>query len=139
MSAGSGVSHSEFNEEDESVEIAQIWIIPNKMDYEPNYGQVDFKWEDRVNKFLLIASGEKEAPIKINQNINIFALYLEKDKKIKFSPKKGFGYYIAFFEGETEIDGLLGKRYEAIMGDEEIEIKSLENSHMLIFEIKKNN
>lgn len=137
MSAGTGVFHSEINEEDTETRLAQIWIIPDKNNYEPKYGQVDFKWEDRVNKLLLIASGEKEAPINIYQSVNIYALYLEKGKKIKFSPEKGYGYYIAFFQGKTGILDLVAEKYEAIMGDENIEINSLENSHMLIFEIKK--
>ncbi|MCX3066007.1 pirin family protein [Cetobacterium somerae] len=137
MSAGTGVAHSEINEEDIETRLAQVWIIPDKSDYEPKYGQVNFKWEDRINKFLLIASGVKEAPIKINQNVNMYALYLEKGKKIKFSPEKGYGYYIAFFQGKTQVDELIIEKYEAIMGDENIEMTSLEDSHMLIFEIKK--
>lgn len=137
MSAGTGVSHSEINEENTETRLAQIWIIPDRNGYEPKYGQIDFKWEDRINKFLLIASGEKKAPIKINQSVNIYALYLEKNKKIKFSPQKGYGYYIAFFQGKTEISDLVAEKYEAIMGDESIEIHSLEDTHMLIFEIKK--
>ncbi|MCQ8211163.1 pirin family protein [Cetobacterium somerae] len=137
MSAGKGVSHSEFNKENIETRLVQIWIIPDKNGYEPKYGQVDFKWEDRVNKLLLIASGEKEAPIKINQSVNIYALYLEKNRKIKFSPNKGYGYYIAFFQGKTKISDLIADKYEAIMGDENIEINSLEDTHMLIFEIKK--
>lgn len=126
-----------INEEDIETRLAQVWIIPDKSDYEPKYGQVNFKWEDRINKFLLIASGVKEAPIKINQNVNMYALYLEKEKKIKFSPEKGYGYYMAFFQGKTQVDELIIEKYEAIMGDENIEMTSLEDSHMLIFEIKK--
>ncbi len=137
MSAGTGVSHSETNEENRETRLVQIWIIPDKDGYEPKYGQVNFKWEDRVNKFLLIASGTKEAPIKINQNVNMYALYLEKDRKINFSPETGYGYYIAFFQGRTKITGFTSEKYEAIMGDEEIEMTALEDSHMLIFEIKK--
>lgn len=67
----------------------------------------------------------------------MYALYLEKGKKIKFSPEKGYGYYIAFFQGKTQVDELIIEKYEAIMGDENIEMTSLEDSHMLIFEIKK--
>lgn len=137
MSAGTGVSHSEINEENTEARLAQIWIIPDKNDYEPKYGQVNFNWEERVNKLLLIASGEKEAPIKINQSINIYALYLEEGKEIEFSPKKGYGYYIAFFQGKIKVSDLIAEKYEAIMGDEDIKMISLENAHMLIFEIMK--
>lgn len=44
---------------------------------------------------------------------------------------------MAFFQGKTQVDELIIEKYEAIMGDENIEMTSLEDSHMLIFEIKK--
>lgn len=137
MSAGTGIYHSEKNEEDTPIRIAQFWIIPDKKGYTPVYGQKDFQWEERVDRFLLIASGKENAPIKIQQDVNVYALYLNAEKKISFSPKEGYGYYIAFFEGEAKIGEMTFKSHEALIGDEVGEMYSVSNSHMIIFEIKK--
>ncbi|MGL6169059.1 MAG: pirin family protein [Fusobacteriaceae bacterium] len=137
MSAGTGISHSESNDENFPARIAQFWIIPDKKGYTPVYGQKYFKWEDRVDKLLLLASGMEKSPIKIQQNVNIYALYLNEGKNMNFNPKKGYQYYIAFFEGEAQIGEMHLKSREALIGDENIEINALSNSHMLIFEISK--
>lgn len=137
MSAGTGVSHSEKNEEDIPARIAQVWIIPDKRGYAPVYGQQDFPWEERVDKLLLIASGKEASPIKIQQDVNIYALYLKEGKTLSFSPKSGYMYYIALFEGETRVGEIELKRGEALVGDENIQFRALSASHMLIFEILK--
>ena len=138
MSAGTGVAHSEVNEEDTPTRLAQIWVIPDKNGYTPAYGQIDFKWEDRINKLLHIASGnENEAPIKINQDINIYTLVLEKNKTLDFTPKPNFGYYIAFFDGIGVANSIEAEKYEAIIGDEPLKLISKADWHMIIFEIKK--
>ncbi|MGL4567366.1 MAG: pirin family protein [Fusobacteriaceae bacterium] len=137
MSAGTGVAHSEMNEENVGTRLAQIWVVPDKNNYEPVYGQVDFKWEERINKFLHIASGDNRAPIKINQEIDIYALYLQKDRKIDFVPEKGYEYYIAFFQGEAKVNNLNVEKYEAVIGDEKIELTAVSDIHIMLFHMKK--
>lgn len=59
----------------------QIWLLPDKKGLTPNYGDQRFKWEDRKNKWLQIVSITKgDAPIKINQDANI---YVVESVKIK--------------------------------------------------------
>ena len=71
MSAGTGVTHSEYNHGKPTLRILQIWILPDKKGYRPNYGEHPFKWPERKNQWLHIFSGKDgAAPIKINQNFN---------------------------------------------------------------------
>ncbi len=75
MSAGSGVYHSEHNFGKEILRLLQIWIFPDKQGYKPSYGDYRFNWDDRHNKWLHMVSGKNgNAPIKINQDINIYSL-----------------------------------------------------------------
>ena len=62
MSAGKGILHSEFNYAEKPSRFLQIWILPDAAGYEPAYGDYDFKWEDRENTWLQIASGKRVPP-----------------------------------------------------------------------------
>ena len=69
MSAGTGVTHSEYNNSDtEEVNFLQIWVFPRKRNLTPRYGQKRFKKQDRRNDFQLIVSPEQDSEaILINQ------------------------------------------------------------------------
>src|SRR5918999_2452213 len=57
MSAGTGISHSEYNaSQTEPVHFLQIWIIPNKTGLAPGYEQRAFPIDERPGKWILIAS-----------------------------------------------------------------------------------
>ncbi|SHJ37566.1 hypothetical protein SAMN02745165_02233 [Malonomonas rubra DSM 5091] len=70
MSAGSGVTHSEYNNsEQDDVNFLQIWIFSKEQDIAPRYGQQRFDPQQRVNRFQTLASPEKGMDtIWINQN-----------------------------------------------------------------------
>jgi len=58
MSAGTGVRHSEFNGSDsQPLHLVQMWLLPGRKGLKPSYGQRDFTVADRLNKWLLVASG----------------------------------------------------------------------------------
>lgn len=141
MSAGTGVFHSEHNLGDNMLRFLQIWILPDKHGYRPNYGDVRFNWEDRKNKWLHMVSGlDGNASIKINQDANIYSLELEKGKEISFPVKKGRQAYLVQIEGTSVINELeLFERDGMEIIEENIFITAKETSHLLIIEMKKAN
>jgi quercetin 2,3-dioxygenase len=71
MSAGTGVRHSEFNHSKaQPLHFIQMWILPGKKGLAPSYGQIDFTVADRLNKWLLVASGvpKERAPVALSQS-----------------------------------------------------------------------
>src|SRR3546814_9603585 len=64
MSAGTGVTHSEFNLEDEETTLFQIWILPDRVGGNPGCGKPEFPKADRSGRFVTLASGIEadEAP-----------------------------------------------------------------------------
>ncbi len=67
MSAGTGVSHSEFNGSmTEPLHFLQMWVLPGKRGAPPAYGQVKFAPAERTNKWLVIASGRPSVPGAVN-------------------------------------------------------------------------
>ena len=141
MSAGTGVYHSEHNLGKDQLRLLQIWIFPDKQMYKPNYGFYRFNWADRKNKWLhMISSKDGDAQIKINQDINIYSLELDKGKEIDFQITKGRQAYLVQIEGSSIINNIeLNDRDGMEITEEDILIKAKETSHILILEMKKEN
>lgn len=139
MSAGTGVFHSEHNLGKDQLRLLQIWILPDKKGYNPSYGDYKFNWNDRFNKWLHIASDKNgSAPIKINQDINIYALELEKGKEIDFKVNEGRQAYLVQIEGNSSINKIeLNEKDGMEIVEEDILIKAKETSHILILEMSK--
>ena len=140
MSAGSGLTHSEYNaSETDEVNLLQIWVFPKERNIKPRYNQKIFDKELRKNKFLTVVSPEKsDLSLWINQDAYFSLVSLDADKKIKYEIKhKGNGAYIFVIDGSIETAGeLLDKRDG--MGIEEtdfFEILAKKDSEILVIEI----
>lgn len=75
LSAGTGITHSEYNHSSERpVHFVQMWLMPRAANLAPRYGQVDFTLDDRLNRWLPIASGQTgvDSPIAIWQNATAY-------------------------------------------------------------------
>ncbi|WP_326514057.1 pirin family protein [Clostridium intestinale] len=139
MSAGTGVYHSEYNLDDDTLRFLQIWILPDNTGYKPNYGDYRFTWEERKNKWLhMVSSKSGNAPIKINQDFNIYSIELDNNEEIDFPVNKGRQAYILQVEGSSSINELLlNERDAAEVIEENIYIKAKNTSHILVLEMKK--
>jgi len=141
MSAGTGVYHSEHNYGNETLRILQIWIVPDKKGYAPNYGDNMFDWNLRKEKWFKIVSGQNgDAPIKINQDVNIYVLELEDEKEVEFVVGKNRQAYLVQIEGESKINDIKLSAKDALeVTEETILIKSKARSHYLVIEMNLQN
>ena len=139
MSAGTGVVHSEHNRENETLRLLQIWVVPDKKNYEPAYGDFRYKWDDRVNKWLNIVSSKNgDSEIKINQDANFYVTELEEGKELEFKVGAGRQAYLVQIEGDSEINGLsLNAKDGMEVIEEDITIKAKTKSHVLVIELAK--
>ena len=142
MSAGTGVLHSEHNRGSKMLRFLQIWILPDRRGHTPNYGEYRFAMADRENKWLPIATGvnnsASDAPVKIHQDVNIFAATLEKDKPLDFSVTQGRQAYLVLIEGSADINGIrLGMRDAMEITEENITITAEEAAHCFLIEMEK--
>lgn len=138
MSAGTGVFHSEMNQGEEELRLLQIWIFPDKDNYPPQYGDYLFPWEDRKNRWLHIVSGENgDAPIKIHQDMNIYASQILDERTLRFE----FGHdrqgYFIVIEGDAAVNGqFIGTRDAAeIQREVSIEVTASPNAHVILFDM----
>ncbi len=79
MSAGNGVTHSEFNPSDkEVVKFLQIWLIPNQIDLQPKYQQISVPRADKINRWRCVASIDgMSGSMQIAAAANIYASILQ--------------------------------------------------------------
>ena len=138
LSAGTGITHSEYNHSDKANTFVQIWILPDKLNLAPNYGDLNPEWNLRENKlFYMVGPYESSAPIKIHQDVNIYSLYLDKENTINFELKEGRQIYLVNLEGISTINGSelnYGDAMEVTL--ESLEISTKESTHILILEMK---
>lgn len=151
MSAGRGIFHSEYNHESIPLRLLQIWILPDRISCEPNYGEWKFPWEDREGRWLHMVTGrestmggllgeERSAPIEIHQDINIYSLFLEKGQKRDLRLCLDRMAYLVQIEGKSVIEGVEG-RVELHSRDalevvcEDINLQAESKSHFLCIEM----
>jgi redox-sensitive bicupin YhaK (pirin superfamily) len=108
ISAGTGVTHSELNEQNDWCRFLQIWILPEAKNLPVRYDLHKFSFEDRNNKLFQIISGSKNkdlALLYICQDINVYVSELTvKDKSVSFILNEGRQAYIFCFEGSININ-----------------------------------
>ena len=119
MSAGTGVTHSEYNHGTEPLRFFQIWFFPDREGYAPNYGDVRFRLEDRYGKWLPIAGPAPDgaAPIKIHADINAYAAIISGGESLDFELAPDRQAYLALIEGNAELRGAEGSSAAITMRD----------------------
>lgn len=139
MSAGSGVTHSEFNHsKTNQVHLLQIWIFPEKKNLEPSYEQKEFKKAQKLNRLCLVASGSpKQGAVKIHQDADLFASVLEKGKSVEHSMKPARFAWLQLARGSLKLNGLVMEAGDgaAISDEKRISISAEKESEILLFDL----
>ena len=138
MSAGTGITHSEYNSSTENeVKFLQIWVFPNKFEVEPRYDQMTFP-DVRNELVQIISPNQDDAGLWIHQDawfhLGKVDAGFETNYEIK-NPENGL--YIFIIEGDVLIDGNELNRRDAIGITEakSIEIKANSNAEILLMEV----
>ncbi len=139
MTAGTGVSHSEFNASDiEPVHLLQIWIVPNQQNLSPSYEDSFFSDEQKLNQWCLLASENAAAgSLKIHQDMQLFASKLSERKALNYALKQGRSAYLQVASGSVEIAGKPLQAGDAALFDaaETIEINPINQAEILLFDL----
>jgi redox-sensitive bicupin YhaK (pirin superfamily) len=120
MSAGSGIRHAEYNLEDETTRIFQLWIQPQTRGGEPSWGAKPFPKGDRSGKFVALASGldDKDA-LPIRARARVLGATLKAGETATYDLADGRHGYLVAAAGEVEVNGVsLKTRDGAAIRDE---------------------
>ena len=120
MSAGTGVRHSEFNLEDETTTLFQIWIEADERGAQPSWGAKTFPKSDRSGRFSVLASGDKgDNALTINADARVLGATLNAGETIRYPLPAGRRAYLVPAVGTVEVNGVsLNARDGAAIVDE---------------------
>jgi quercetin 2,3-dioxygenase len=139
MSAGTGVTHSEFNPRpDEPVHFLQIWILPNQRGLAPGYEQRAFAEKEGRGVLRLIASRDgREESVTIRQDVDLFASRLEPGERVAHALASGRHAWLQVVSGRVALNGTpLGAGDGAAVSRERaLEMVALEPTHFLLFDL----
>jgi redox-sensitive bicupin YhaK (pirin superfamily) len=109
MTAGTGVTHSEFNaSKTDPVHFLQIWILPDRLGLPPSYEQKSFPAETRQSRLKVIASPDgRDGSVVIHQNATVYAAILGEDDTLEYPFAPGRRGYLQVAAGDVVVDGHL--------------------------------
>lgn len=136
MSAASGITHSEFNLEDVTTKIFQIWIIPNRRGGTPAWGAKPFPKGDRSGRFIALASGfpEDTEALPIRTDARVLGATLKAGETTEYPLGVARHGYLVPSSGSVEVNGIrLATRDGAAIQDEAVlRITALEDSELVL-------
>ncbi|EKD96717.1 MAG: pirin protein [uncultured bacterium] len=139
MSAGSGISHSEFNaSKNEEAHLLQIWIEPKERGITPGYEQKSLAAAAKASSLNLLASPDgQDGSVTIHQDARIYAALLQEHEELAYLMPTGRRAYIHLARGKLKLNGLdLEAGDGAKIWDENINILSAAaGSEALLFDL----
>ena len=139
MSAGSGISHSEFNaSKNEEAHLLQIWIEPKERGITPGYEQKSLAAAGKASSLNLLASPDgQDGSVTIHQDARLYAALLQEHEELAYSMPTGRRVYIHLARGKLKLNGLdLEAGDGAKIWDENINILSAAaGSEALLFDL----
>ena len=139
MSAGTGVTHSEFNASPtELVHFLQIWILPDSRGHAPSYEQKHFSEAERQGRLKLVASKDgREGSLTLHQDAAIFAGLLAPGERVTHDLSQGRYAWLHVARGKVEVAGQELSAGDAAAFEQggEIAITGSEASEVLLFDL----
>ena len=134
MSAGTGVTHAEYNLEDETTTLFQIWIETDKPGAQPSWGAMPFPKEERDGSLQLLASGDPDdGALTINADARILGATLGSGKTLAIDADPARHLYLVP-SGKVRVNGQEASARDgiAITGEERIEIEAGEDVELVL-------
>lgn len=139
MTAGTGVSHSEFNlSHDHILRFLQIWILPERQGLNPGYEEISVPAAEKQNTLRKIVSPEGgDGTLKIHQNVAIFASRLDAGVTVTHRLARGRHAWVQVAQGAIGLNGEMLARGDgaAIREEGELRLKGVENGELLLFDL----
>jgi redox-sensitive bicupin YhaK (pirin superfamily) len=139
MSAGTGISHSEYNpSKADPVRFLQIWIIPETQGLKPEYEQRSFDLDKNLGGWVQIAANEpRDGAVKVHQDVEVAAARLTAGQQATYRLKPGRHAWVQVAVGTALLNGaaLAEGDGAAVSGEEIVEVAATEGAELLLFDL----
>jgi quercetin 2,3-dioxygenase len=140
MSAGSGVTHSEFNpSRTEGASLLQIWIRPRQRGLKPSYTE----WhpdpaQENAAKVLVISEDGRENSATIHQDASIYRLRLATGQSTTHDLAEGRGAWVQLIKGSLTVNGATLQPGDALSTEDagQLSISASDTAEALLFDLK---
>jgi redox-sensitive bicupin YhaK (pirin superfamily) len=140
MAAGTGVRHAEYNLEDETTTLFQIWVQTDKPGAEPSWGARQFPKSDRAGSFVTLASGfdEDRDALKINAAARVLGATLKAGESAELSLDPARHVYLVALGGAIEVNGQPAEPRDgvAIPGEARVAITAVADAEIVLVDSK---
>ena len=139
MSAGKGITHSEFNESREQpVHMLQIWLMPNVAGIAPSYEEQHFAADQKRGRLRVVASANgRDNSVTIHADATLLAGLIDGDESVEYAIEPGHRVYLHVARGAVLVNG---ERLQA--GDaaklselERVSLEQGEDAEVLLFDL----
>jgi redox-sensitive bicupin YhaK (pirin superfamily) len=139
MSAGTGVTHSEFNaSRTEPVHFLQIWLLPERPGIAPGYEQRAFDRADRDGKLRLVAARDgRDGSLTIHADVSVYAGEFAAGQRAELSLAPGRHAWVHIARGHLRVNGLDLAAGDGLALSEEpaVRIDGTDRGELLVFDL----
>ena len=138
MSAGTGVTHAEYNLEDEETTLFQIWVETDKPGADPAWGAMPFPKEKREGTFQLLASGDRDdGALTINSDARVLGATVPSGGSISYDTDADRHLYLVP-SGNVKVNGHEASARDgiAITGEERVTIDADEDVELVLVDAR---
>jgi len=139
MSAGTGVTHSEFNaSQSKIVHFLQIWILPERRGLAPSYEQKAFPPDARRNELVLVASRDgRLGSVTVHQDANLYLARLDAGKRVALEFPPSRSAWVQVVRGSVALgdEKLAAGDGAALSGEKGTALSAAEDAEVLVFDL----
>jgi redox-sensitive bicupin YhaK (pirin superfamily) len=138
MSAGTGVTHAEFNLEDEATTLFQIWIETDRPGASPGWGAKPFPKDARDGNFQLLASGDgQDGALTIHADARILGATVKAGDSVEFDASPDRHLYLVP-SGRVRVNGVEAQPRDgiAITGEERLTIEAEDDAELVLVDAR---
>jgi redox-sensitive bicupin YhaK (pirin superfamily) len=139
MSAGTGVSHSEFNaSQSEPVHFLQIWLLPAQRGIQPSYEQKTFAAAEKRGRLRLVASPDaRDGSLKIHTDASVYSGLFDAGEAAELELAPGRHAWIQLARGKARVEGTQLEAGDglAISDLRRVRIEGIDSAELLAFDL----
>ena len=139
MSAGTGISHSEYNaSQTDPVHFLQIWIMPEKTGLTPGYEQRAFPLDGQQDRWTLIASPNgRDGSVTVHQDVDVWAARLPQGQRTILPLKATRNGWVQTVRGAVIVNGTVLNAGDgaAMSGENSLDVEIRDDSEILVFDL----